>query len=123
MSDLSEVLKSINSKTNISDELKDGYPFIANRLMSYHRDCVLLANEVNRSNFSPRMQYEFLYNAVSKGYRYKQLHKLEEAYLEDLTAISKYYTISLNQAKEVYPRLSKKELDKIKKHLDIGGKV
>jgi hypothetical protein len=67
------------------------------------------------------MQYEFLYNTVSKGYRYKQLHKLEDNYFKELTMISQYYTISIDQAKEVHSRVSKQELDKIKKHVDVGG--
>ena len=49
-------------KQLIVDELteKDYNPFLVNRALSQHKDCVLFANEMNRRHFTDKkMQFDF----------------------------------------------------------------
>lgn len=44
---------------------KDYNPFIVNRALSYHFDCILFANEMNRRHFlNKKMQNSFLLNTI-----------------------------------------------------------
>lgn len=54
-------------KQLIVDELteKEYVPFIVNRSLSYHQDCVFFANEVNRRHhLDKKLQNDFLLNTV-----------------------------------------------------------
>jgi len=56
-----------NKKQLIVDELteKDYSPFMVNRGLSYHKDCIMYANEMNRSHFlDKKLQNDFLLNTV-----------------------------------------------------------
>ena len=60
-----EIIPSIlqNKKSVIHDEidLKDYTPFVVNRALSYHLDCVLYVNELNRlPGIDKDMQYSYL---------------------------------------------------------------
>ena len=66
--ELKDWLNSINqTKKNLIDEdpsLEKEYPpYIVNRCLSGHLDCIIFANEMNKYNFLPKkLQYEFLLN-------------------------------------------------------------
>ena len=54
-------------KQLIVDDLteKDYNPFLVNRALSQHKDCVLFANEMNRRHFTDKkMQFDFLLKTV-----------------------------------------------------------
>ncbi len=51
----------------IVDDLteKEYVPFLTNRSLSYHKDCILFANEMNtRHHLDAKMQNDFLLNTV-----------------------------------------------------------
>ena len=44
---------------------KEYVPFLVNRSLSYHKGCVLFANEINQRHFiDKKMQNDFLLNTV-----------------------------------------------------------
>ena len=56
-----------NKKQMIVDEIteKDYAPFLVNRSLSYHKDCIMYANEMNRRHFlDKKLQNDFLLNTV-----------------------------------------------------------
>jgi hypothetical protein len=76
MTELKEWLNSINqTKTHLIDEdpsLEKEYPpYIINRCLSGHIDCVMFVNEMNQYHFLPKkMQYDFLLNSLRKKKRF-----------------------------------------------------
>src|ERR1700733_4644817 len=82
---LGDYLTSINkTKINIIRESEDpraaaDYPaFLVRRLLSYHLDSVLFANEVNKlPNLDSQLQYEYLLNVLPKKNRYAKTFKPE----------------------------------------------
>ena len=69
--ELKDWLNSINqTKKHIMDEdsssEKEYAPYIINRCLSGHLDCIMFANEMNRYHFLPKkMQYDFFIDRKS----------------------------------------------------------
>ena len=126
MTELKEWLNSINfSKTNLLDEdpdaKKDYAPFIINRCLSGHLDCILFANEMNKYSYLDKdMQYTFYLNILRKKKRFSPWLRKDK--IEDLESVKKYYGYSNEKAYQVLKILSNEQIDYIKQRLEIGGK-
>ena len=125
MTDLfKDVIPSILQTKNevISDENeKDYVPFVVNKALSFHRDCALFANEMNKlPNTDKLLQYQYLLNTI-RGYRrpYQKWHKRET--IENLDAVKEYFNYSNDKAKEALLVLSDDQLKEIKRKLFKGG--
>ena len=94
--------------------------FMVNRALSYHRDTVLLANEMNRySTLDNKLKYDFLINIVRASKRpYSKWHK--KASSSDLNAVKEYYGYSDAKAEEALKILSDTQITEIKKQLYKG---
>ena len=71
MTDLfKDIVPSIlQNKRNVLEDEKDYNAYVVNRAISFHYDCVLQANEMNRYPGLPGiMQYQFLLNSI-RGYK------------------------------------------------------
>ena len=68
MTELKDWLNSINfTKEDLSEDMKSYPPYIINRCLSGHLDCVLFANEMNKNHFLDKdMQFHFLLNSIRK---------------------------------------------------------
>lgn len=122
--ELSEVLNSINKKTDIIPDalVEDGYvPFIVTRCLSNTKDTVFFANEANFLNINDKvMQYHFYYHGIEKNpRRFGKWHKQEKADAA-LIFIKERYGYTDQRAREVLPILIDK-IDEIKQDLDKGG--
>lgn len=110
-------------KQLIADELteKEYNPFIVNRSLSYHKDCVLYANEMNRRHFlDKKLQNDFLLNTVRSQKRpFAKWIKAEKS--EDLECIKQIYNFSDSKAREAIKLLSKDQIQQLKEQTDIGG--
>jgi hypothetical protein len=124
--ELKDWLNSINqSKTNIMDEdpssTKEYPPYIINRCLSGHIDCVLFANEMNKNHFIDKdMQYSFYLNSLRKKKRFSPWLRKDK--VTDLECVKQYYGYSNEKASQALKILTKEQLTFIKKRLDIGGK-
>ena len=124
--ELKEWLNSINfTKTNLMDEdpdaKRDYAPFIINRCLSGHLDCILFANEMNKNHFLDKdMQYTFYLNTLRKKKRFSPWLRKDK--IEDLETVKKYYGYSNEKAYQVLKILSHEQIDYIKQRLEIGGK-
>ena len=124
--ELKDWLNSINfSKTNLIDEdpdaKKDYAPFIINRCLSGHLDCILFANEMNKNHFLDKdMQYSFYLNTLRKKKRFSPWLRKDK--IEDLETVKQYYGYSNEKAYQVLKILSNEQIDYIKQRLEIGGK-
>jgi hypothetical protein len=124
--ELKDWLNSINfSKDNLIEQdpdiKKDYAPYIINRCLSGHIDCILFANEMNRYHFLDKdMQYSFYLNSLRKKKRFSPWLRKDK--VTDLECIKQYYGYSNEKASQALKIITKEQLNFIKKRLDIGGK-
>ncbi len=110
-------------KQLIVDDLteKEYNPFIINRSLSYHKDCVLYANEMNRRHFvDKKLQNALLLNTVRSQKRpFAKWVKAEKS--DDLECIKQVYGFSDSKAREALRLLSKDQIQQLKEQTDTGG--
>jgi hypothetical protein len=112
-----------NKKPLIVDELteKEYQPFLVNRSLSYHKDCIMYANEMNRRHFlDKKLQFDFLLNTVRSQKRpFAKWAKAEKN--DDLACIKQIYGFSDTKAREALRLLSNEQIQQLKEQTDIGG--
>jgi len=112
-----------NKKKLIVDELteKSYAPFLVNRSLSYHKDCIFYANEMSRYHqIDKKLQNDFLLNIVRSQKRpFAKWVKAEKS--EDLECIKQIFGFSESKAREAVRLLSKEQIQKLKEQTDIGG--
>ena len=112
-----------NKKQLIVDELteKEYNPFLINRSLSYHKDCIMYANEMNMRHFlDKKLQNDFLINTVRSQKRpFAKWIKSEKS--EDIECIKTVYGFSDSKAREAYRLLSKEEIQQLKQQTQTGG--
>jgi hypothetical protein len=108
----------------IVDDLteKEYVPFLTNRSLSYHKDCILFANEMNlRHHVDAKMQNDFLLNTVRSRKRpFTKWAKSEKS--EDIECIKIIFGYSNSKAREALRLLSDEQIQELKRKTDIGGK-
>jgi len=99
-----------------------GYtPFLTNRAFAQHKDCVLLAEEMNQYHqLSPQLQYDFYFHAVRGGSRFGFPPKPEQ--VEYIDIVMEYYQYSRQKALEALRLLSFQDISNMVKEMDKGGK-
>jgi hypothetical protein len=123
--ELKDWLTSINfSKQNLIDEdpslEKEYAPYIINRCLSGHLDCILFANEMNQHHFlTKKMQYDFFINSLRKKKRFSPWIRKDK--VTDLECIKQYYGYSNEKASQALKILSKEQINFIKLKLEVGG--
>ena len=117
-----ELIPSIlQTKKNVLEDEKDYPAFVVNRALSFHYDCVLQANEMNKNPGLPAtLQYQYLLNTV-RGYKrpFRKWEKRET--IDDLDAIKEYYNYSDEKAREALVLLNATQIETIRKAIDKGG--
>ena len=112
-----------NKKNLIVDELteKDYSPFLVNRTLSYHKDCIMYANEMNRRHLADKkLQYDFLLNTIRSQKRpFAKWVKSEKS--EDLECIKQVFGLSNEKAREAMRLLSNEQIQQLKEQTDTGG--
>ena len=124
MSELKDWLNSINfTKENLIEDpstIKDYPPYIINRCLSGHLDCVLFANEMNKYSFLDKdMQYSFYLNTLRKKKRFSPWLRKEK--VTDLEIIKQYYGYSNEKASNALKILTPEQISYIKQRLETGG--
>ena len=110
-------------KDLIVDELteKDYIPFLINRSLSYHKDCIIYANEMNRRHFlDKKLQNHFLINTIRSHKRpFAKWVKSEKS--EDVDLIKLAYGLSNSKAIESLRLIFEKDIKLLREKFDIGG--
>ena len=121
--ELKDWLNSINfTKETPEDpaEIKNYPPYIINRCLSGHLDCVMFANEMNKYSFLDKdMQYSFYLNTLRKKKRFSPWLRKDK--VTDLEIIKQYYGYSNEKASQALKILTPEQISYIKQRLDIGG--
>lgn len=124
--ELKDWLNSINNtKKNLIDEnnsIEREYPpYIINKCLSGHIDCLLYSNEMNMNrHLNKKMQYDFYINSIRKRRRFSPWVNKEK--IKDLEIIKEYYGYNDEKARQSLKILTKKQIEFIKDSLDKGGK-
>ena len=125
MAELKDWLNSINfNKENLIEEdsslIKEYPPFIINKCLSGHLDCVMFANEMNKYHFLDKdMQYNFYLNILRKKKRFSPWLRKEK--VSDIEYVKQYYGYSNEKASQILKILSDEQIEFIKERLDTGG--
>ena len=125
--ELKDWLNSINqTKKNLIDEdpsvEKEYPPYIINRCLSGHLDCIMFANEMNMYSFLPKkMQYSFYLNTLRPKKRFSPWLRKDE--IKDLDYVKRYYGYSDEKAKQALKILNTEQLNFIKSKFETGGKT
>jgi hypothetical protein len=110
-------------KQLIVDDLteKEYQPFLTNRALSQHKDCVLYANEMNRRHhLDKKLQNDFLLNTVRSMKRpFAKWAKAEKN--DDLECIKLAFSMSDSKAREALRLLSKEQIQQLKEDTYKGG--
>ena len=118
-------LDSVNfSKRNIVEEdgaeIKTYVPFLMNRIVSGHLDCIMFVNEMNKYSFLDKdMQYSFYLNTLRKKKRFSPWLRKDK--VTDLEIVKQYYGYSNEKALNALKILTPEQINFIKQRLDIGG--
>jgi len=96
-------------------------PFIVNRALSYHIDCVFFANEINMYPMSEKeFQYNYLLGSIKKYKRpYSPWQKKSK--IEDLELLKEYYGFSNQKAQMALNILTSVQIEDIRDRMDKGG--
>ena len=123
--ELKDWLNSINfNKENLIKEnpdiVKQYPPYIINRCLSGHIDCILYTNEMNiHHQLDKDMQYSYYLNTLRKRKRFSPWLRKEK--VTDLECIKKYYGYSNEKASQALKILTQEQINFIKQRLDTGG--
>ena len=120
-----EIVPSIlqTKKNVIRDDidLKDYKPFMVNRALSYHMDCVLYVNEMNINNsLDVDIQYQYLLNSIRPMKRKFQAWQKSEVD-KDIECVKQYFGFSNEKAKEALRILTDEQVAEIKAKTTKGG--
>jgi len=99
----------------------DYAPFIVNRSLSYHLDCILYANDMNlHPSIDKDMQYQYFLNSIrpmKRGFQPWQKSTTDE----NIECVKAYFGYSNAKAKEALRILSDEQIAVIKIKTDTGG--
>ena len=120
-----EIIPSIlqTKKSVIHDDIdaKDYTPFVVNRALSYHMDCVLYANEMNLyPELEKDLQYQYLLNTIRSMKRKFQPWQKSEVD-KDIECVKQYFGYSNEKAKEALRILNDEQIAEIKAKTNKGG--
>ena len=128
MYELKDYLNAINfSKEKLfdTDDImweKKYPPYIINKCLSMHYDCIAQANEMNGFHFLPKkIQFHFYINSIRKRKRFGGKW-LSSTKLKNLQYVKEYYGYSNEKAKEALNILTDKQIEEIKLSLFKGGR-
>ena len=110
-------------KQLIVDDLteKEYVPFLTNRSLSQHKDCVIFANEMNqRHHLDKKMQNDFLLNTVRSMKRpFAKWAKSEKD--DDIACVKMVYGLSDSKARDALRLLTKEQIQQLKEKTLTGG--
>ena len=119
--ELKDWLNSVNfTKEDLSEDIKSYPPYIVNRCLSGHIDCIMYANEMNMHHqLDKDMQYSFYLNTLRKRKRFSPWLRKDK--VTDLECVKQYYGYSNQKASQALKILNKEQLNFIKQRLETGG--
>ena len=115
------ILQTKKCVINDSIDAKDYVPFLVNRALSYHLDCVPYVNEINKyPSVDKDMQYQYYLNTIRQMKRKFQPWQKSETD-KNIECVKEFFGYSTNKAKEALRILTDEQIAEIKIKTDKGG--
>jgi len=120
-----EIVPSIlqTKKSPFKDEYdyKDYVPFVVNRALSYHLDCISYVNQLNLTpGIDKDMQYQYLLNTIRPMKRkFQPWQKSDKE--KNIDVVKEFFGYSNAKAKEALRILTDEQIAEIKIRIDKGG--
>jgi len=124
--ELKDWLNSINqTKKNLMDENplseKEYSPFVINKCLSGHIDCLMYSNEMNiNHNLDKKLQYDFFINILRTKKRFSPW--IRKDIVKDLDYVKKYYGYNNEKAQQALNILTKDQINFIRNKFETGGR-
>ena len=116
------ILEKKKSVINDDIDAKDYNPFVVNRALSYHMDCVLYVNEMNLyPELEKDVQYQYLLNTIRPMKRKFQPWQ-KSSVDKDIECVKTYFGYSNEKAKDALRILNDEQLAEIRRRTDKGGR-
>ena len=95
--ELKDWLNSINfTKDDLTEHSKEYPPYIVNRCLSGHLDCIMFANEMNlHHHIDKDMQYSFYLNTLRKKKRFSPWLRKDK--VQDLECVKQLSLIHISE--------------------------
>lgn len=120
-SGLFDIVKHLNEKGDIDLNMQEYSPWIINKALSFHRDTVFFANEMNRFHeLSKEAQYVFYKEGIPKGKRFGKWVKADKSELIEL--LKSHYHINNSVAEQYSSLLSDNQIEELRQLNMKGGK-
>lgn len=104
------------------EEYKDYVPFMVNRAISQHIDCIFIVNEMNLYPSADKaIQYTWLLNTC-RHYKRPFVSWAKKESIDNLDIVKQYYGYNDMRAREALTILTCEQIEQIKEQLDKGGK-
>ena len=115
------ILKTKKDVLATEQDVKQYHAFAVNRVLSYHMDCILYANEMNmHPGIDNDLQFHYYLNTVRSMKRKYQPWQRAEVN-KDLEPIKEYFGFSNEKAKQAMLVLSDEHITYIKEKTSKGG--
>ena len=100
---------------------KDYNPYVINKFLSQHIDCILYVNEMNiRPYCDNLLQFDYFINSLRKQYR-KASKWFKPEMFDDIECVKEYFGYSTTKAKQALSILTEEQLQHIRFRLRKGG--
>ena len=100
---------------------KDYNPYIINKFLSQHVDCILYVNEMNIRPYCDKiLQFDYLINSLRKQFR-RSSKWLKPDFFDDVEVVKEYFGYSTIKAKQALEILTEEQLEHIRFKLRKGG--
>ena len=115
------IMQTKKSVFHDSVDYKDYPPFMVNRALSFHQDCLPYAQEMNLNHFVDKdMQYLYYLNSIRSMKR--KFQPWQKSLVDkDLESVKKYFGYSSEKAKEAMRILTDEQIADIKIKTEKGG--
>ena len=122
MTDLfKEIIPSILKTKDYDYSESDYVPYLVNKALSFHIDCLFTVEILNCYPFlDKKLQYDYYFYAI-KGYNRPFKKWIKGSEDKNLQIIQSYYNCSLSKAKEIIGLLTNENISLIKTQMDVGG--
>jgi hypothetical protein len=96
-------------------------PFLVNRSLSYHMDCILYVSEMNiKANIDKDMQYQYLLNSIRPMKR--KFEPWQKSSVDkNIECVKEFFGYSNQKAKDALSILTDEQIAEIKIKIDKGG--
>ena len=111
----------VTKKNALEDGEKDYVPFVVNKALSFHYDCIMPVNAMNLYHgLDNKLQYGFLLNTI-RGRKRPYQKWVKREVVADVELLKEHYDYSDSKARDALKLLTEQQLAEIRALHDKGG--